>query len=309
MEDTMQYHSLTPPFYRPSIEEWFTKPFVQTLATSELLGWNNVTVRSAELSPTFDYIAAPHTQDNTLVLTLEGCTRIETHVMGRFFAKRVEAGVLMTYPRGCEAIDGRWDSPAKVLFVELSQQGMADIASSVLPGDPDRIEILLHVGFYDPLLRHLTTALYRELQNESLFGPLFAECAVNMITLHLLRNYSNVSVAHQIRGGKLTPTQLRIINEYIHDHLHQKISLADLAACLHISVPHFEKKFRATLHCPPYHYVLERKIERAKLLLSGTRLSLHDVARDCGFADQSHFTRHFSRFVGISPARFMRGVR
>jgi AraC family transcriptional regulator len=107
----------------------------------------------------------------------------------------------------------------------------------------------------------------------------------------------------------LTPAQLRLVDECIHAHLDQKISLADLAACIHLSVPHFERMFRATTHRPPYHYVLELRLERARVLLEKTRLPLAEVALQCGFSSQSHFTAHFTRYVGISPARFARGVR
>jgi len=107
----------------------------------------------------------------------------------------------------------------------------------------------------------------------------------------------------------LTPTQLNMVNEYIHAQLDQKISLTDLAACLHLSVPHFERMFRATTHVPPYRYLLEVRLERAKTLLEKTQLPIAEIARQCGFSSQSHFTAHFTRHVGVSPARFARRVR
>jgi len=100
-----------------------------------------------------------------------------------------------------------------------------------------------------------------------------------------------------------------MLDDYIHAHLDQKFSVADLAACLYLSVPHFERMFRATTHRPPYHYVLELRLERARLLLAHSRLSVAEVAHQCGFSSQSHFTNHFTRYVGISPARYARGAR
>jgi AraC family transcriptional regulator len=67
--------------------------------------------------------------------------------------------------------------------------------------------------------------------------------------------------------------------------------------------------FRAATQRPPYRYVLELRLEQAKILLETTRFPLAEVARQCGFSSQSHFTTHFTRYVGLSPARFARGAR
>lgn len=301
--------TLTPSLHHPTLNQWFGNSFVRILATSDSLGWNNIIVRSTEIDATPDYVILPHIDDDTLVFSWEGSPHVEGHLAdGHTFRTHMSPGAIAICPRWFES-DMRLDSFVKSIYVHVSRPLISDLALSVLRGDPERIEILPNFGFFDPLLLHLSTELYHELQNGSLFGPLFAESVANMITLHLLRKYSNASTVRDVSGGKLTPIQLRIVNEYIHAHLHEKISLADLATCIHVSVPHFEKMFRATIHCSPYHYVLERRIERAKVLLCGTQLSLYDVARDCGFANQSHFTKHFTKMVGVSPARFMRGVR
>ena len=147
------------------------------------------------------------------------------------------------------------------------------------------------------------------MRNANPLGPLYAESLTNRLTLYLLRHYSSGRVIGELPSSRLTPVQLGMIDEYIHAHLDQKITLADLAACLHLSVPHFERMFRVTTHVPPYRYVLELRLEQARVLLERTRLPVAEVAVQCGFSSQSHFTAHFSRHVGVSPARFARGTR
>jgi hypothetical protein len=53
---------------------------------------------------------------------------------------------------------------------------------------------------------------------------------------------------------------------------------------------------------------MERRIEKAKQLLTDTTLSLAEIAMACGFADQSHFTRVFSRTTHASPGAWRRYV-
>jgi AraC family transcriptional regulator len=76
-------------------------------------------------------------------------------------------------------------------------------------------------------------------------------------------------------------------------------------AAAHLSVYHFARQFKATTGLPPHQYVIARRVEQAKhLLQTRTDPSLAEVAACAGFSDQSQFTHHFKRLVGITPGQF-----
>ncbi|KAB8321278.1 helix-turn-helix transcriptional regulator [Tolypothrix campylonemoides VB511288] len=54
----------------------------------------------------------------------------------------------------------------------------------------------------------------------------------------------------------------------------------------------------------PYQYVLQQRIERAKVLLRHRERAISDIALECGFANQSHFTKHFRQFTGMTPKAY-----
>jgi AraC family transcriptional regulator len=54
---------------------------------------------------------------------------------------------------------------------------------------------------------------------------------------------------------------------------------------------------------PPYKYILQQRVERAKQLLNNSQRSLSDIALDCGFANQSHLNRHFIKLTGVTPKK------
>jgi len=164
-------------------------------------------------------------------------------------------------------------------------------------------------GFNDGLLYYLGAELAYEMQNANPLGSLYADSLINTLTLYLLRHYSTAQVVHEPGKGTLTAAQLRTLDEYIYMNLENKISLPDLAHYIHLSVPHFERMFRATTHRPPYQYVLEIRLEKVLTLLTTTRLSLTQIGLQCGFANQSHFTAQFRRSYGLSPARYLRKIR
>jgi AraC family transcriptional regulator len=65
--------------------------------------------------------------------------------------------------------------------------------------------------------------------------------------------------------------------------------------------------FRAATGKTPHQYLTERRIERAKsMLLEAKKISLIDVAAQCGFSSQSHLTRVFRERVGVTPSEFKR---
>ena len=107
------------------------------------------------------------------------------------------------------------------------------------------------------------------------------------------------------RDGTLPRAKLRAVAEYIEEHLDAAPSLQELAAVARLSVYHFARQFKRATGLPPHQYVIMRRVERARQLLqAGTDLSLAEVAACAGFSDQSQFTHHFKRVVGVTPGQF-----
>jgi AraC family transcriptional regulator len=86
--------------------------------------------------------------------------------------------------------------------------------------------------------------------------------------------------------------------------LSDELAIATLAAQIPMSQFHFARAFKAAMGEPPHRYIMQRQIERAKVLLSATRLSTAEVAYQVGFSNQSHFTMQFRKLVGMTPGSF-----
>lgn len=109
--------------------------------------------------------------------------------------------------------------------------------------------------------------------------------------------------ARTVRGG-LPTWRLKRVLAYIDDNLGGDISLADLASIARLSPHHFGELFRQSTGTSPYRYVLDRRIECAKVLLRESMLGVLDVALAVGFSDQSHFSKVFRRSVGMAPGAY-----
>jgi AraC-like DNA-binding protein len=72
-----------------------------------------------------------------------------------------------------------------------------------------------------------------------------------------------------------------------------------------ISRSHFARAFRNTVGLAPHAFVLQRRLARAVELLTQRKLSIREVAEQCGFADQAHLTRSFKSSFGRPPSLHM----
>lgn len=293
----------------PTLHHWVANTSLQVLTDSKTLGWENASLFIERQEAILEETAVPYLDDDVFALLLEGSVRVHMRLHnGKTVDKHAGPQSLQLIPRHSE-FTGYWDSSWTYALLRLNRQYISKTAAVIQRGDPEKTELLPAFYFNDPLLCHLGLELCREMQSANPLGPMYAEALTNSLTLYLLRHYSTGRVVHRLDKGSLSLRQMSTIDEYIHLHLDQKITLTDLADCLHLSVPHFERMFRATTHRAPYHYVLEIRLEKARLLLANSKLSLIEVALQCGFSNQSHFTTHFTKYSGVSPARFARGVR
>lgn len=102
----------------------------------------------------------------------------------------------------------------------------------------------------------------------------------------------------------LTPRMLSHVREYIDAHLAAPLSLQELAAVVQLSPSYFARCFAQAMGQTPYQYVLERRLAQAMTLLTSTDNPIAGIARDVGFASQSHLTATFRRLVGCTPKAF-----
>lgn len=94
------------------------------------------------------------------------------------------------------------------------------------------------------------------------------------------------------------------IVHHIRQNLSRRITVNELAAIARLSVFQLCRAFRREHETTPYRLVLEIRILHAtRMLTAGTTIA--ETAFQAGFADQSHFTRHFKRLMGMTPKQYV----
>lgn len=92
--------------------------------------------------------------------------------------------------------------------------------------------------------------------------------------------------------------------DYIGVHINEKLSIGDLAERAGYSEYYFSRKFKQEMGCSINEYIMREKIERAKVLLSTTNMSILDISVELSFNSRSYFSDTFQKIAGISPGEY-----
>lgn len=171
--------------------------------------------------------------------------------------------------------------------------------------DQAKINLVQHRGVADPVIYGLVNAMRKELQNQHFVGRIYGESLTHALALHLATHYSDKKDdALFMPRGKLSAGQLKDIIDYCYERRESDLSLADLAAQVHLSPFHFSRLFKQTIGCTPCGYIHQLKIDQAKRLIRQKKMPLTAIAYQLGFSDQAHFCRAFKKATGVSPRKF-----
>ena len=94
--------------------------------------------------------------------------------------------------------------------------------------------------------------------------------------------------------------------KFMRQEFHRGPTLTEIARQVHLSPFHFHRRFAELLGLTPKHYLLECQITQAKQELLARKKELAQIATDCGFAHQSHFTSRFKQATGLTPTCWRR---
>jgi AraC family transcriptional regulator len=94
--------------------------------------------------------------------------------------------------------------------------------------------------------------------------------------------------------------------EYVEDHLADDFSVTDLSRAAGSSPTEITSGLRAATGFSPWQFVLLRRIERAKSLLTSSQLAITEIALHCGFSSSQHFATAFKKQTGTTPSAYRR---
>ncbi|MBD8094861.1 helix-turn-helix transcriptional regulator [Pseudomonas fluorescens] len=102
-------------------------------------------------------------------------------------------------------------------------------------------------------------------------------------------------------GATLCSEREQKVKQLILANLAEPLEVTELARACELSRSHFSRAFKRTTGVAPQEWIRQQRIQQAKLLITGSALSLTQISQECGFCDQAHFCHQFSRSEGLNP--------
>jgi AraC family transcriptional regulator len=141
--------------------------------------------------------------------------------------------------------------------------------------------------------KHLILRMYKE----SLIDDFFTESSIQILLLGMLEDKGK-------SGTRKKPNWVAALYELLNDRWNEPITLQDLSSALKVHPVTISKYFTKYFSCTLGEYMRKLRINKGISLIKNSKLSLTEIASQCGFADQSHFTRNFKELTGFLPKEF-----
>lgn len=118
--------------------------------------------------------------------------------------------------------------------------------------------------------------------------------------------YSNIFKDQSLHSKNIIISEAIL---YIHSYLDQDLTLQKVSKAIHISPNYLSCLFSKYIGSSFSEYINQIKIDKSKLLLKNTSLSLLHIAMECGFNSQSYFCYVFKNLENITPRQYKAGLR
>lgn len=276
-----------------------------SVLSSQQIGWNGILVEQYQYYPSpgkTQEKEIPGLSDHWLILPLEHSNHLSQKSDDRLHESLFQKGDSLLIPARKPTYWRCLGSqlPPTELHIHLQQESVEQVAKAS-EMDTERIDLANHFRKQDSQLQHIAMLFLAELHSGGMMGQLYVESLTQALVIHLLRHYSEVAQIVTPQNTSLSHTQLQQAIEYIHANLNRDLSLSQIASVINISPTYFASLFKRATGISPHQYVIQQRVERAKLLLSKTDSAIADIALQVGFSSQSHLTQQFKRLTGVTP--------
>lgn len=221
-----------------------------------------------------------------------------------------EVGVSKSIPFATTALNLRcpmemWvRGPFDYLHYYLSDSLLKSVADENEIATPSELQEVFFVE--DLVVAQLTRSILSQVRRGEPLDKLELDQVAMVLSAHVLQRYCGARrAARSARSGLQTWQRIQA-EEMLRTRLDGNISIKELATACSLSPSHFARGFRSSFATSVHQYLIRLRLERAKVLLTGTRKKLSEIAPLSGFCDQAALSRAFSRVEQETPSRWRR---
>ncbi|WP_208948513.1 helix-turn-helix domain-containing protein [Segnochrobactrum spirostomi] len=281
-------------------EHWHGKTIVTSLALRGATG-SDVTIARIAGGPDFGFVEpVPAQEGYAFSLELSDYEKGELWLDGR---STPQTGLLRN---NCvffdlrSRVEAKLEDPFDTLHFHVPRRYFDSLARAGGRPPMGDLRVVSGQGFFDPVISHLGLAMTAALERSGELSQLFLDQTMVALCTHIAGAYGTALEPRAVAKG-LAAWQVKRAREMIADRLDGNLTIAEIAAACGLTPSYFARQFARVTGMTPHRWLLKMRVDRGRQLLLEGRMTIAEIAVACGFADQSHFTRVFSREIGTSP--------
>jgi len=189
------------------------------------------------------------------------------------------------------------------MSVDFVDRAFSDVRES------ERSTLACTPGHKDLVLYHLLQSMMPALASPDSACKVFIEQISIALGTHVFRHYAESKHVVMTTPRVLSRTLETRAKEMLLNGSAETRLIENVARQCNLSPSYFIFAFRQTTGQSPYRWLKMQRVKRACELLRHTDHTLAEIGLECGFADQSHFTKAFSQEMTVSPGAWRKAVR
>ena len=245
-----------------------------------------------------------HPVEHVVAIQTSGRVQAERRLNGQLKQEEIRPGDVCLVPA---YTSHRIHSVGKqgLIFLSLDPAFLKRVAYDA--SGSEQVALIPQFARPDPLIYQIGLSLKDALQTNPDGSQFYVESLNIALAAHLLQNYAAYGLPPTTHGS-LPVAKIQLAMDYINSALSTNLSLEAIAETVGMSQYHFCRSFKQVTGMTPWQYVIQQRIDAAKLLLKKPRLSVVEASRLLGFSTQSQFTTFFCRHTGMSPTAYRKSL-
>lgn len=232
------------------------------------------------------------------------CLGLEGSFAERFGRRRWTArpATVFYHPAGAEHAEEFGEDGGRIFNIQLGGDWLARLDDYNLR-PPERQVHAAGGG-----MTRIAVRMLREFRTDDTASDLALDGLALALLAQVVRRAASTPDGHdgEVKGRGARPDWLRRVEALLHERADQPMDIAGIAAEVDIHPVYMARVFRRHNGCSPGEYLRRLRVRKACRLLAETDETLSAIAFGTGYADQSHFTRHFKRAMGVPPGEYRR---
>lgn len=215
----------------------------------------------------------------------------------------VPGGVFVIAPWSRTRIDLR--RPLNLISVSIPVSFIAASSQMNLQEYQRRIAPLLMSSHMEPFCSQAMKSIWDELGNDKVHSRLLIGGTACVLLGSILRLVESLP---ERDPPLMQEREMVQVADSIETNLDEQVVLEDLAEICGMSLTNFQSAFKMTFGMTPKKYIVERRVFKARTLITQSKESFAGIATACGFYDQSHMIHTFKRQLGYTPGKLRESI-